>query len=493
MYIQPQSIFKVLKGVPFHSDKKHTMYFANASAQVNFFNSKVAYTFNDFSYVKEEKVVRVPMCADNLYDCNYCMFQNHGFGNKWFFGFITNIEYINNVTSALTIEIDSFQTWHFDFVLEPCFVEREHVADDTVGKHTLDEGLDFGSNVVQNVYNYYFTNWKVAIQYAPNNAGNWVHDTSDIPATSGSVIGNHYTVDLVELPLIASNINTAIDAFLTAGYNIVNMYMFPEELADISTIFVTPNDHGIVRPTTYSQATISTDSYTPVNKKLLTYPYTFMKCSNNQGTEVDYKWENMPSGTISFQLYRTYINKCAVELRPFSYETNVAINRLYCVPLTDFPVCCWSEEAFYSWVSQDAIGSSIKNLANPVSFFTGLASGAVDSMFQKPVVKGKPTSGDLDLANNTFGYTFYQMAIKPEYARMIDDFFTRFGYRVDRYKVPELTSRQSFNYVKTKECDVKGNVPNEALNDISDMFNNGVTLWHNANVGNYNQNNSIVE
>lgn len=44
--------------------------------------------------------------AENLYDCNYIMFQNASFGTKWFYAFITSVAYENNETSRITMEID---------------------------------------------------------------------------------------------------------------------------------------------------------------------------------------------------------------------------------------------------------------------------------------------------------------------------------------------------------------------------------------------------
>lgn len=55
--------------------------------------------------------MRVGLSADSCYDCNYLMFQNSGFGSKWFYAFITSVEYVNNAVTEITFEIDVMQTW----------------------------------------------------------------------------------------------------------------------------------------------------------------------------------------------------------------------------------------------------------------------------------------------------------------------------------------------------------------------------------------------
>lgn len=83
------------------------------------------------------------------------------------------------------------------------------------------------------------------------------------------------------------------------------------------------------------------------------------------------------------------------------------------------------------------------------------------------------------------------MTIKPEYARVIDNYFSRFGYEVDRYKVPNTTGRATFNYVKTVDANVGGDIPDECMVMIENMLNSGVTFWHTNNMLVYS-NNPIV-
>ena len=85
------------------------------------------------------------------------------------------------------------------------------------------------------------------------------------------------------------------------------------------------------------------------------------------------------------------------------------------------------------------------------------------------------------------------MSIKAEFAKIIDDYFSMFGYKTNEVKIPNLTGRQNWNYVKTIDCNITGNLPQQDLQEIKDMFDNGLTIWHNTGTFlDYSQNNNIV-
>lgn len=159
-YVSPNSTVKILTKVNLDSDYNHTFYFANVSAQTYYFERKVkatsggvSYTLSNYTYQRvNNNTIRVEILADNLYDCNYMMFQNTAFGNKWFYAFITKVNYINNSVSEIEYAIDVMQTWYFDYELGDCFVEREHSTTDVAGDNLVPEPIDGGELIVSNTY-----------------------------------------------------------------------------------------------------------------------------------------------------------------------------------------------------------------------------------------------------------------------------------------------------------------------------------------------------
>ena len=145
MYIQPDSIAVLLTGVPLDETYDHTIKFASETAQRNYFLSKELMRVHPQTYQRHsENVIRVEALADNLYHVNYLMFQNTSFGNKWFYAFVKRVEYINNKTTELVYEIDTYQTWLFEMNIGECFVEREHIVTDAIGASLTDENVSLG-------------------------------------------------------------------------------------------------------------------------------------------------------------------------------------------------------------------------------------------------------------------------------------------------------------------------------------------------------------
>lgn len=81
-------------------------------------------------------------------------------------------------------------------------------------------------------------------------------------------------------------------------------------------------------------------------------------------------------------------------------------------------------------------------------------------------------------------YKIHYVKIRPEYARIIDNYFSCYGYAIHKVKVPNITSRTRWNYIKTKGCTLKKNIagdrfiPMEAERIISAVYDKGITFWH---------------
>ena len=168
MQIQPNSVIKLCSGVPIDSSYKDTIYFESISAQKSYFDSKVSKTMDKASFQRingQQGVVRMSANAESIYDCNYMMFQNTNYGSKWFYAFITNIEYVNDKVSNVYFTIDVMQTWFlFDCTLKESFVEREHHATDTTNDCLVGENIPTGQMMYdQPIKSGIFNDWCLII------------------------------------------------------------------------------------------------------------------------------------------------------------------------------------------------------------------------------------------------------------------------------------------------------------------------------------------
>ena len=119
------------------------------------------------------------------------------------------------------------------------------------------------------------------------------------------------------------------------------------------------------------------------------------------------------------------------------------------------------------------IVSGVKEIGNVIA-------ASAKAQIMPDVMHGTFENTTMNILNGYPAINFVCKAIRPEYARIIDDYFSMYGYKVARLKSIELHSRTNWNFVKTIGCNVIGNCPSSVIDAVKLMFDNGVTLWHNG-------------
>ena len=135
--------------------------------------------------------------------------------------------------------------------------------------------------------------------------------------------------------------------------------------------------------------------------------------------------------------------------------------------------------------------------ASMLSGGLGMVTDTVKEVYQHSLVpdavEGSLNSGDVTSAVKGLRLHAYRMGITQEYAKIIDHYFDMYGYKINYLKTPNITGRTNWNYVKTIGANIEGDIPEDHLNEIKSIFNNGVTLWHNASTYlDYSQSNNIA-
>lgn len=105
------------------------------------------------------------------------------------------------------------------------------------------------------------------------------------------------------------------------------------------------------------------------------------------------------------------------------------------------------------------------------------------------VNQGSNTNFDMGYGFN--GVSIIKKQITAEYRKKLSDFFKKYGYKVNELKIPNLTTRQNWNFVQTTDINIHANINNEDLAEIKNAFDNGITLWHTNDIGNYNLANGV--
>lgn len=529
--VNPQGLVYLCR-TPLENDYKNQLTFANATAQLNYFNSKVVTSFDNYTYIRKDNTIKVGVPIDEIINCNYLFYQNKGFTSKYYFCFITDMTYINENCTLITIETDVYQTWLFDINYKACFVEREHVNDDTIGLHTIPEGLETGeyirntstssgTDATENLEFLHNINVVVAVTHKPQGVtGN------SYAQYNGVYSGLQYYAVKTGQDLI----NFITDTEETTDCEIYAIFMAPTKLIHETGTTITwstsTSDNAyeyykVTGSNTYARmgnATIyrptGLDTYYPKNNKLLVYPYQYLIITNHAGGNATYKYEEFDSNSCSFAVRGAVGVGCDIKLVP-----NNSINgrELHTLSAQKLPTCGWISDAYTNWLTQNAVNIKLETIGNVANMAIGGGEmlltgsyagvdrvlegvggifGQVKERYNHSIVpdeaKGGLNEGNVNFTS-TDGFTYYKMSIKREYATIIDSYLSAFGYKVNTFKIPNITGRNNWNYVKTIDCNFEGDIPQEDLNKIKNMFNAGVTLWHNpATMYDYTANNGIV-
>lgn len=540
MAISPSTDLYLLK-LPIELNDENQLTFANATAQASYFLSLDKIGETDFTYQRRENAIRYPAHIDSILQYNYVMYKNENYTNKWFYARIMNMEYINDGMTLISIEEDTFQTWQFDLNYSQCFVEREHVNNDTVGLHTLPERFELGEPVQNSSTNIAPDKevWTSGKTEKLTNKYMIIFQVTELP-TGSYGISNPHEYNSVYSGLFLLGVKTASDATsLIYKYDqedkseaIVAIFMAPTEFFDgceFSNIMTGYGNVTVYYPKIETGATNLCDSaytitrpstldgYTPKNGKMLCFPFSYITVDNNSGTCITQRFESFgTSSTPSYWMAGALCQGCSIKLLPVDYKGSgtSAENYNEGVVAPKLPICGWSSDYFVNWETQNAvnipltIGSSIVGAGmglasgNPLGVLGGVVSsvskiaGLIDQRYQASLVpdqaKGNANSGDLNIAYQRF-FTVKCMSVKAEYARVIDNYFSTYGYLVNTTKVPNVTGRTNWNFVKTVGSAIHADIPSESCDRINHMFDNGLTLWHNpATFRDYTQPNTIV-
>lgn len=544
MYIEPNSNIKIYKNVPLDNTYNHTLYFSSLSEQNAYFHgssSILKYNLTSQSYQRVVKgSMRVEIKADNLYDCNYIAFQNTNFGNKWFYAFITSVEYVNNVTSEITFEIDVMQTYLFDVTLKMSFVEREHSSTDVAGDNIVNENLDVGDYFYGlRIRSGLFNDYTIAMYYPYEMVGSTAtkkYKPQVICNNPSAISGIYFKGNTVDEAL--NSLEAVLFSLDQQGFSsdIASIYCIPSSFVNSTeTIWnYLPSDVVEIDVTYASNKPITLGNYTPRNKKLLTYPYNMFVITTFDGDEKNYAYEYFSSDDITFKIQGNLTSNPSFKAVPTHYKglnNNIAEG----VVLSDLPLVPYTYNAYSQWYAQNKTRLGLQGLSGIAGGYNGIGeitrgmnmvtpkTHVISSKGAKHIGKGvsnivesgastllsgvtecisartlgsKPvgsTDGSLEIATGTKDFSYMQKHINEKYAEILDDYFDMFGYATRRIKIPNRNVRPHWTYTKTIGCNLQGNAPVDDVEKICSIYDNGITFWNNpSEVGDYSLDNTLA-
>lgn len=526
-----------LLSTPLESDYSNTLWFPNIAAQTAYFTSKTVKTYANFNYIKKDNTIVVPDEVDNLYNCNYIMYQNSNFGMRWFYAFINRMEWASNGSTRLYVSTDVIQTWFFDINYYQSYVDRCHSDTDVVGDNIVPEDFTTGDGGGYQVAGH--------TDLAPDGIAIFATASYSGESKTGSVNSGIYSgaQNLSDFHIDNPGVGTILDAYVKNGTAtaVIKLQQYPYKLKTAPMTL------------TFSKSPSSINGYTPVNKKLLSPAFItcFMsmygqECTFNpafiNGSAVSIKVSaDLTSGTIS-AFVENYSSSSISTIAMFAaipesgwaynqykneYNLHSASNAMYIRRSREN-----RDFGMYNAMLQgvggamQVAGAAIDAL-NPLTYATskgasGVASGALSgtsAILNASKALGQISGGydevsqDLAKINESYnapatgssaasnGYIAtgktaltYGYKVPPlDLVKRCDKYLSVYGYKQSEYRTINLHARLNWTFIKTVGLNASGNFPDEDMKTIKNAFNNGIFFWsYTAAFGNFDQPNPIV-
>ena len=515
-YIVPSTTIRLYHGVPLDNTYRHTTYKTSEAEQINDLNTYYTPSvYNNYSYIRVtdgNDRIRVHLdtpSGSNIYTTNYCVFNNTAFENKNWFCFVLSVTYINNLTYELEIEVDVMQTFMRAYDLDYCLIDRCHTVTDEVGDNIVPENIDIGHYITaqyaatQELKEYY------VIAYV----------ALDASASHGNVQGLLTPVSVFvfdEDGTAVSGTSSALNVFLqeltdnNRADTVIAIVYYPKSLYSLGSanqVLVYQLNQHITYPPS------SVDGYEPKNKKLYTYPYTTLMVHNGAGSSVTLAFDRFENPTnIYFQVQGAQCTTPEITCipqgycgEPFAWHMALTINQ--------FPQVPYIIDAYRAWVAgggsmRTAIGMT-GSVAATIGGFALMATGVggivgasmalsggagfakqMESLAEAqnlPPQSNGVTSATSAFTNRELDFHFEMRQVNSQQAKIIDDFFTQYGYASGQLAIPNRQARPYFTYIKTIQCNAHAiSVPGEYMKKIVDAYNNGITFWDSLlHIGDY--------
>lgn len=342
----PNSRFKVIKGVRWTNDYENTPYFESPAAQREWFEDHTlsSGTLDQiiYSHLGDKTLtVRVPTTYRKARAWTYCLIHDSivedddirdpvtqaTFNDRNYYYFITNAKYINNAVTELELELDVMQTFMFDYTIPSAFMERMHTTTDNVGDNIVPESLDTGEYTIRYSNNRTtrsaalvtpthadvedgetFLNKNLMVCIASTETANYWAEDQSFPyiGYGGSINGINPGLEICACSVNDwARIKQILDTHNKMD-SVQALWLYPRDLLTMSSVsIVGGGSYGTLYRITgvntadvkILSATLPDDfsdkrgNVTPKNNKLFTYPYTYVRVNNYNGGYGDYKYE----------------------------------------------------------------------------------------------------------------------------------------------------------------------------------------------------------
>lgn len=478
-------------------DNENQPFFTSESEKLSWYQSHTYKVFNEYSYQRENReFIRVEGKAEQLRDYDMMCFRNSEY--RYIFCRVEEVEFINPNTADIYYTIDYMQTYIDVCTFGKCWVEREMVENDWNGdkpnlRFLNSEGLETGPlfrGYVANTLADGFAGREVVVLSAldenaePNVSSNW--DTwanSSYPRAVNRIKFNN--ANFTQLGIM-------LEKYVEKGAlnSIIGVFLVP-----------TPDPTQVINvPVNWNDI----NGYTPVNAKCWSSEFVKWALMNKQGEEIYLQpeyvcWDNKLT-------IRIESNFCDGIGGSYAYCFNYDWGNTEVFNPFQFGIympwncqIAYAGGGYYDWAAQNSgsVGAGIfgdilaggiqgaflgRPIEGAVIGGSRHAFGAIGKMIDASVspsyMCGPGKGSGLFYALSQIGFDLNLISPSIECIRSIDEYFGRYGYRINQYKIPNVNTRPKWNFVKTAGAICRGPFGKKAQNYMQNLMDNGVTFWH---------------
>lgn len=350
MYVEPNTTIHLLERVPLNKSYEHTVHYPNKTEQFNAFMHYKVHTLNNYSYQRAGiGTIRINLPYSSVYQCNYMLFANESYENRWFYAFVDGASYVSNDVTEIYYTIDVLQTFSSEYWFKPCFVERMHTFTDVVYENTQPEGLELGPD-------YRINNWHEIDLIDKDDSKKKFLILATTTATGGKVTCGVRSNTVMGLAYVectgVDDVKRTVQLYIDNGYaaNIVAIYTLASDVS--SRIEFTRKK--------------TLDGYTPKNMKLYSYPFSFIEMNNRIGDSLELKYENFNKSNTDEKIssldnvfkFTSFNNLSPTipdsRLFAWSYLNGGMIPAFgYSVGYSLFPQGAIADDSFKAWLAQN--------------------------------------------------------------------------------------------------------------------------------------------
>lgn len=423
---------------------------------------------DDYSFIRTTGNIFTNFTYSQALNANYIAFQNKDYSNKWFFAFIDEVIYRGEENTEIRYTIDAWSTWFDKWNTKKCFIERQHVLNDTIGSNLVDENLNVGEIIEEE--NWEFTGLS-SIYYVLMSTWNPYTTGSSTVGAYDPILQYNKNIWGGQLYLFKSpyDIKMFLKKINKQGHieEVTNFFILPRDIFPTDDIITWPDTYESNEYTFYtindknsdyknSSRVIDFDmsnamnlysfnDITVKNNKCKVYPYNYLFATNNVGAQNIYKIEDFSNGVV-FNVEMAISIGGSIRLVPKNYK-KIDVNCDESIPLAKFPTCGWSADSFTNWLTDNGVniatnlisagvgGAVALATANPIGIvgstmsIAGTIANTIGQFRQAslmPQIQGGNNSGDVNFSSNKNTFVIRRMRCKKEFMQIIDDYFTRF-------------------------------------------------------------------